>query len=275
MGWAGKAPAPDPRIGDAAMRSAEIGQQQFDWFKNWYETTGADQARREAETNQRVADSAIATMDDQRRISNEADQYNRDVFRPLERTIVADAEQFNAADYGDRKAANASAQVESAVAQAQAGFARDNARRGVAPSAGVSLALGQDAALRGAAMKAGAATSARDGAEQLGFARRMDAASLGRGLPAQSSAAAQLALSAGGTASQVTGATGDSQRANAGLMSSGFEAASRGNQAAGQILASQFATQSANANASNANRAGMLGTVLGAGAGIAGMRFFR
>lgn len=269
MGWAGSTPAPDPRIGDAAMRSAELGQQQLDWFKNWYETEGRAQQAQEADLNKRVIDQSMSIAGDQQRIANETYDYQKGTFRPLEQSVVADAQKFNAPDYGDRKAAEAAAGVESAVAQAQAGVTRDMARRGVAPSAGVAAALAQDVALRGAAMKAGAATTARDTADQLGFARRMDAASLGRGLAGQNTAAATLALGAGGQASGVLSQQGANQRAGLGAVSTGYSGAIGANQGAANILNSQWTTQVNAASQANAAKLGVIGTIAGAGAGLA------
>jgi hypothetical protein len=251
------------------MRGAELGQQQLDWFKNWYETTGRAQETQEADLNKRVIDQSMGIAADQNRIANETYDYQKGTFRPLEQGIVADAQKFNAADYGDRKAAEAAAGVESAVAQAQAGVNRDMARRGVAPSAGVSAALAQDAALRGAAMKAGAATTARDTADPLGFARRMDAASLGRGLAGQNTAAATLALNAGGQSAGVLAGQGNGVRANTAGIAGAYQGAVSANQGAASILNSQYATQAGAQTAANASKLGVIGTILGAGAGFA------
>ena len=97
----------------------------------------------------------------------------------------------------------------------------------------------------------------------------MDAASLGRGLAGQNTAAATLALNAGGQSAGVLSQQGADMRANTGGMATGFSGAIGANQGAANILNQQWNAQ-ANASAANtASKLGVIGTVLGAGAGLA------
>lgn len=270
MGWSGSTPAPDPRIGEAAMSNAAIGREALDWYKDYSSRVLEPQMREEAALNQKVTDQALEIAGDQNKIANETYDYQKGTFRPLEQSIVADATNFSSKDYGDRKAAEAAAAIEGSYSQARGALARDQARMGVAPTAGVSAALEQDMALKMAAAKAGAATGARDSAEQLGFARKMDAASLGRGLPSQQATAAQLALQSGSTAAGIEGQTGAAMRANGTFGGSGFSTAIGANQSAGGILNNSYATYAAGLSQDSANKSQMLGTGVGAVAGIAG-----
>ncbi len=268
MGWSAKAPPPDPKIGEAAAATAQLGREAFEWYKNYTDTVLTPQENEEAALNKRVIDQAMDIAGDQQTIANETYDYQKGTFRPLEQGIVADATNFSTRDYGDRKAAQAAAEVEQAMSQARAASARDQARMGIAPSAGVAAALDQNMALKAAAAKAGAATGARDNAEQMGFARRMDAASLGRGLPSQQAAAAQTALSGGAQAAGTLAQEGQGLRQNAATMGQGFQTGIGAQQAAGGLYQAAYATNSANINAANAARMGMIGTALGAGAGM-------
>lgn len=258
-------PGPDPRIGEAALRNAELGQEAFDWYKQYFETTLAPLQQEQASLNKQVTQQQLDIARDNQRISNETYDYQKGTFRPVEQAIAADAMKFNEADYANRKAALAGADVTQAFDQAGAEVNRDLARRGMSLSAGQASASASDLALRKAAAIASASNAARDQAEAVGFARKMDAASIGRNLPSQQATAAQIALSGGSQASGVAGSSLSGAQSNAGVMGQGYNTNIGANQAAGQLYATS-SQQAQYAAAQNQQNSGdIFGTLVGAG----------
>lgn len=255
-------PGPDPRIGEAALRSAELGKEAFDWYKQYFDTTLGPQQRELADLNAQVTKQQMATAQEQQRIASETYDYQKGTFRPVEQALVDEAMAFNTRDQAERKAAQAAADVQAAYGQVEGEVNRDLGRRGVSLSAGQLAANKNALALSKAANVAGASNAARDQAEALGWARKVDAASLGRGLANQQATAAQIALSGGSQASQVAGSTGQSARANAGIMGDGYSAALQATGQAGNLFAEQSRqNQYAAANSGS----DILGTVAGVG----------
>ncbi|MFN8760247.1 MAG: hypothetical protein ACK5XA_15740 [Tagaea sp.] len=253
MGWGPKAPPPDPRIAEAAAATAQLGRDALDWYRN-YESTVLRPAtdRLRTVTDQQQGTLAGITQAQLAEMQGALD-YRDSTFRPLERDLVAQARDMNTADFANRKATQASADVETAYQRAEAARRMDDARMGIAPSAGVARAEAQNLALRAAAGKAGAMTGARDAAEALKFDRGMAAAGLGRNLTGDASRAAQLASAGAGSIIDAESNVVGQQRANAAPMQQGFSSAIGASQAAGGLYAnsSAQAQQAAQINAAN------------------------
>lgn len=120
------------------------------------------------------------------------DQWNRykEIYEPLERGMVADAQNYDSAENYARAAGDASATVSS-----QFGKARDRLNRtpGLDPSSGAyqSSLVGLD--LAQAASDATQQNAARQKVKDTAYVRKTDALSLGKGLPANASSALSTA----------------------------------------------------------------------------------
>lgn len=123
--------------------------------------------------------------------------YEKETFRPLEESLVADAENFDTDAKREELARQGIADVSTAY-EAQRKQALDTlSRYGVNPNSNRFAAMNMQLGQAEAADKAGAATNATTNAEQLAYTRKIDAASLGRGLAANASTAYGIATSAG------------------------------------------------------------------------------
>lgn len=131
--------------------------------------------------NQAAADAAQT----QREIS--LDQWNtyKDIYQPLERKYVEDAQNYDTPAAYDRAAGEASATVAE-----QYGKARDRLSRtpGLDPSSAAYTASMAGLDNSQAAADAVSQNAARNKVRDMAWARRTDALSLGKGLPAQASA---------------------------------------------------------------------------------------
>lgn len=200
----------------------------------------------------KIADTQVAAQEQQ--MAQAADYYNymQETYRPLEKGLVARAQEFNTDAYRQQLASQAAAAAGKAFSQSTAMEQRALAARGINPASGAARGMGNATALQQAAMRSGAMTGARQQAEQLGYARMLDAAGLGRGLSGASTAAYGGATAAG------SAATGTAQAAGNQYM--------QGMAMAGNTMNNVANIQSA----TYGQKLGMVGTAVGAGLGAYG-----
>lgn len=137
------------------------------------------------------------------------DQWNRykEIYAPLEDSMVKDAQNYDTPEQYAKAAGDASATVSSQFSKARERLTRTP---GLDPSSGAyqSSLVGLD--LAQAANDATQQNAARQKVKDVAYARKTDALSLGKGLPAQASSA--LASSAGNSLAQAQFAQGQANR---------------------------------------------------------------
>lgn len=185
MGKSNPAPPDYTPLANASEEAAQImsglGREQLDFAREQYNTASPI-----------MQEVAGLQMDAQRQQMEQGqDYYNylRDTYRPLERSIVADAENFNTAAYRDQLASQAAADVGLAFGRTRAMNERAMTSMGVNPNSGRFAGVNNASVLAQAANRAGLMTNTRNQAEQMGYARKLDAAGLGRNLSGASLAA--------------------------------------------------------------------------------------
>lgn len=259
-------PDPDPNIGVAALRTAELGQEAWDWYKNYFSSTLAPLQAEQAQINRQAAGQALRIAADQESRAADSYAYQQGTFRPVEQAIASEALNFNRDAYRDQRAALAGAEVQSAFDASERQMNRDFARMGIAPTSGQAIAMKQGSALARAANVASASNAAREAADAVGFARLQTAAGLGRNISTDAATNAQIALSGGNTGSAIAGRSSESARADAATVGQGVNTAISGNAAAGNLWA-ESSRQAQQGAISNNNMVGdVLGSVAGAGA---------
>ena len=191
--------------------------------------------------------------------------YNLSTYRPLEQSMVRDAETFNTAAEQERMAGRAGADVTTAFANVDQQQSRSLARMGVNPNSGKALALKNQTGIAEAAARAGAENNSRIQTRAEGQAMKVNAVGLGKGLTGAAQGAYGLALSAGNSA-------GTNPMAPGGQLLTGM------NQGAGTImqganiqangLTSMYSTDSQAASQAGSSMAGLAGAGIGAAAMI-------
>lgn len=199
-----------------------------------------------------IGQAQIAAQTQQMEQAQDYYNYMQDTFRPVEQSLVAQAQEFNTDAYRQQKAAEASAAASRAFATARESNARSLAARGVNPNSGAARGMGTATQLQEGLARAGGMTSARQQAEQMGYARMIDAAGLGRGL-------------AGASAAAYAGATGAGSAGLNSMMAPGTQY-QQGLAGAGQTFGNMANMQNQAFMAGQANQAGMFGALVGAGA---------
>ena len=178
MGWAGKPPPPDPRVGQAVENQSRLAQEQFDWSKAVYERDMLPAMQRDAELREELQDAYLGSMRKQDEYADYQFGRYRDTFAPLEDELVAEARR--------------GIDIEGRVGRGVADFTQQSARRdqqmlreanrfgaGSGTSMAYAMAANKNADALGAA---GLATNIRVGSEGENFARRAAVAGMGRGL---------------------------------------------------------------------------------------------
>lgn len=261
----GDAPSPDPQIGRAALQNAQLGKEAFDFFKQEYINAKPAQDKLNAlaaEVQQGLVESG--------KLNNEyaKDYYNymTDVFRPLEKSIVDNANSYDTAGRREQEAAAGLADVTQTFDAQREKTARSNERMGINPNSGNSQAINAQLDVAEAVAGANAMNKGRKNAEMTGNAMKMDAASLGRNLPSNQATSQQIANNSATSAVNTGLSTMANDRAQTGLMQSGFSNAMQGNTSSANILTNQYQAQSQAYNAQQANNAqgwAGLGTLAG------------
>ena len=193
---ADSASASAARSTDAQER---VGMAQLQQSKEEFEYNKERAAKTDALT-EKVVNSQLATQENQNRIANDYDEYNKTTFRPLEKGIVADAAGYDTPQRREDEAAKAASGVQQNFTQQQAAQTRSMARMGVNPNSGRFVGTQATMTANEALGEAAAENAARTKVETIGAAKKMDAASLGRGLPSAQATAAGLGVTAGNSA---------------------------------------------------------------------------
>jgi hypothetical protein len=265
-GGKGGAPAPDPRMGEAALQQIRLNERIFDDYQNndrpWMQNIANEAvgiSRRNAERSNALSDYQLETM-----------QFNDDRYRnvaiPFEDRLLQDVNRFDSQGFKDNMIASSMGDVQSAFSGAAEQQRRGLARMGVNPNSGRMAALSSQGGFEQAKAMADAANKTRQAAEQIGLSTKMQMFGGMRGLAGLGATNAGLAVNSinAGNASGagMTGAAGSFLGANnaaLGMMNSGVSAGIQGmgNYANLGIRASEVNQQN-----------DPLNTMLGAAAGV-------
>ena len=187
----------------------------------------------------------------------------RDALTGAQDTMLKDAATFNTEDKANELAGKASADVNTAFANAEGQNGRALARMGVNPNSGKALAVGNQTAIAKAAALAGAATGARTGARLEGRALTDRASNALSGYPAMGMTATGAGAGFGTAGTGLTNAALTGM--NSGQVSAGGMAGQLGQNATGMFGAqASYKNQQDQIAASN----DPFKTILGAAAGI-------
>ena len=191
---------------EAARIQAGLGRDQLDFAKEQY--------ARSTPILEGIAQQQMAAQNEQMTQARDYYNYQKDTYRPLERSLVADANNFNTEAYRQEMAGKAAADAGRAFGISQQQNQRAMSSMGVNPNSGRFAGMQQATGLQQAAVSANAQTNARSQAQQMGYARKLDAAGLGRGLAGASAAAYGGASGAGSMAGQNAQSAGQNYMGN-------------------------------------------------------------
>lgn len=211
-----------------------------------------------------ITQSLIDTQDQTNQQGREYYDHWKNNYKPLEQSLISQAQSFNTEAYKEQQAQQAAADAARAFSVTQAANNRAMASMGVNPNSGRFAAQQNQSTLALAAQRANAMTSARSQAENLGYARMLDATSLGRGMTGASTGAYTASINAGNSAGANASTAGNNYMAG---LSSGIGTIQTGQSQQINGLSSLLNSQTSVYNNAVSSNADMWGTVLGAGLG--------
>ena len=191
---------------EAARIQAGLGREQLAFAKQQYD--------RSAPILEGIARQQVDAQNEQMAQARDYYNYQRDTYRPLERSIVADAQRMNTEAYRNELASQAAADAGRAFGISQQQNQRAMASMGANPNSGRFAGMQNASGLQQAAARAATMTGTRTQAQQMGYARQLDAAGLGRGLAGASAAAYGGATGAGAAAGQSAQSAGQNYMGN-------------------------------------------------------------
>jgi hypothetical protein len=201
-----------------AAANAEIGKMQQETAREYLDFQKQQYADLKP-LAEKLSAAQIGYMEEQSALAKtnaaRADEYaafEKDTFRPLEKSLVEEASSYDTDAKREELARKGIADVATAYEAQKKQALATLSSYGINPNSNRFAAINAQLAQGEAADKAGAATNARSQAEQLGYARKLDAASLGRNLASNASTAYGVSLNASNSAS----ATGTSALNTAG-----------------------------------------------------------
>ena len=267
----GKAPKADPMVGQAAMLSAQTGQQWLDFRRQAYEEA---KPRLEQMDNlsMQVAQQGLQASQFQDQVAREQYAQYQKLGVPAIERMYGDAAKYGSAENQEIAAQEAGTDVQQQLAASRQANTRAMIRMGVNPNSGAFQSMANDQALSGAVAQAGAMTGARKNVRDQGIMLTKDAAGFAAGQPSNAAAtfASSVQSGLGGLSALATANQGHNQ--NTQVMGQGMAGAMSGYGQQANILNADYANRlqayQINKQSSSANITGLLGAA-GTAAGIA------
>lgn len=237
-------------------RQFELQEEALNYFR--------DRQGRVDQVTEQVTDRQLRLAEETAAQGRDLYDYQKEVFRPVEQSLVAEAMRESTPEYYEQYAQQAVAQQAQANANAQAQTEQSLASMGVNPNSGAYASGMRGLQLANAAGLGAVANESRDRAEALGWARRAEAAGLGKGLVGAGNASYGLATGANTAASNATNQASQTAGSTMGNPAQygqlGLQAAGNAVNAYGDIYRAQA---SAAGSGGGSALTGALGTALG------------
>lgn len=261
-GGGGSAPAPDPNIGRAALKQAELGEEWLSFAREQFDIANVRQEGID-DLTKRVTEQQLSTQDRANQWSSDDRERWEQTFRPIEDKFLEDATGWDSKERQEQIASEARGDVLSSADMQRQQRERELASMGADPRSGRFQGQSRADALATGVTAAGAQNNARNMVRSQGMAMRADAANMGRGLPSQAASAASLGLGAGSSALGGAHGAHSSFLGNTSIMGQGFGSAMQGYGNQANILNTQHQSQlnawSANQQAQAQGAAGLWG----------------
>lgn len=234
------APSPDPRLGEAAIRSAQLGEEALNWYKQIYASDLKPMQDRQFNLQSGLIQDYLTDRQTQRDFANQQQAYYKRVFQPIEEQSARDAMNYDSAQNIARRQGIAGAAVTQAFSNARGIANRNLTRYGLNPNSGAFAATNARLTNAEALANAGARTGAAFDTMDKGIALRAGMANFGRNMPNTAAAYFGLANSTGGAASAMASQGMADARANAAMVGQGYGTALQGVGQAGNLWGQEF-----------------------------------
>lgn len=265
------APTPDPRMAEAALRNAQLGEDAFRWYQDIYNRDLRPAQEEQRSLQRGLISDYLTDRQSQRQFAQDQQAYYNRTFRPVEEQMARDAMNYDSASNISRRQGIAGAAVTQAFSNARGQANRNLSRFGLNPNSGAFAATNSRLANQQALATAGARTGAAFDTMDRAIALRAGAANFGRNMPNTAASYFGLANQTGGLAN-ATGLSGmEMMRANGAFGGQGFGAAMQGYTNSANIYNQLYQGQMSAYSADQA----LLGAAIGAVGSFAGYAYGR
>lgn len=272
---AAPAPSPDPAIGQAALKEAELGEDWLNFAREQFNISTERQKEQDKLANEVTQNQLDASKQAQGWATKDRERWES-TFKPLQDEFIDTAKNWDSAERQSERAAEAKADVINNATQARQAAERNMASMGINPTSGRYAGIDRAGYQATALAAAGAENTSRNAVRKEGVAMRADAINLGNGLAVNPATSLGLSSSTGSAAMGTTAGNNAQAAGLSSIMGQGYQGAMSGygnqasilNQQYGNQLNAWQAQQQASAQAS-----GGLWSGLGSAAGMGLMAF--
>ena len=265
-----KAPDADPRIGEAALKEAQLGEDWLKFAQDSYKTSTERQTEQDKLANEVTKNQLDASKQAQGWATEDRDRYTN-VFQPLQDEFIDQAKNWDSAERQDKVAAEAKADVQNNAALARQASERNMASMGVDPTSGRYAGVARAGEQATGLAAAGAENNARNTVRNQAVAMKADAVNMGNGLAVNPGTSLGLSSSAGSAAYGTTAANNAQSAGLGSIMGQGYQAAMSGYGSQASILNQQYNSQLNAWQAQNSASAGASSSLWGGIGSMAGM----
>jgi hypothetical protein len=265
-----KAPAPDPRVGQATLEQIQLARRQYDD----YIAPGGDRDWQRSITNdalgiyQRSADQSAQMQAYQLQQAQRSDDRYWGTAVPFEDRLIQQVERMDSEPYREAQVSRALADTQTQFDNSRQQGMREMTRRGASPDSGAYAAMMNDGGRAQALAMATAANKTRLAAQQVGLSNKMQMYGGMKGMAGLGATSAQLALGAGG---QTAGAAGGMTNAAYGSIGTNNQTASAAHSGISAGISgynNYYGNLVAGVNANN--QGNQTGQIIGTAAGVLG-----
>lgn len=264
------APSPDPAIGQAALKEAQLGQ---DWLDFSREQFGVANERQKGQDKlaEEIARSQLDASKQAQGWATEDRQRYQDTYVPLENDFIDQAKNWDSAERQATLASEAKADVLTNAGQQRGATQRQMTGMGVSPTSGRYAGVDRAQESATALAAAGAENTARNTVRNQAVDMKANAVNMGKGMAINPATSLGLGVNAGSSAYGTTAANNQQSAGNSAIVGQGIQGAMNGYGNQANILNQQYGNQlSAWQSQQNANAQGIGGLFSGIGS-MAGM----
>ncbi|QIW86707.1 tail fiber domain-containing protein [Klebsiella phage SJM3] len=236
------APSPDPNIGLAAMKQAELGEEWLNFAKDQFNVSNERQKQQDVLANQVTQQQLDASKQAQQWATEDRDRYNN-TFKPLEDQFIDKAQNWDSAERQQQQASEAKADVLNNASQQRQATERNMASMGVNPTSGRYAGVERSGENATALAAAGAENNARNTVRNQALSLQADAVNMGKGLAVNPASSLGLSTSAGSAAMQTTAGNNAQAAGLSSIMGQGYQAAMTGYGNQANTLNQQYQNQ--------------------------------
>lgn len=267
----GSAPSPDPAIGQAALKEAELGNAWLEFSKEQFGVANDRQKEQDKLANQVTQNQLDAAKQAQQWATEDRDRY-QNTYVPMENEFIDQAKNWDSAERQDKLASEAKADVLTNASQQRGATQRQMAGMGVSPTSGRYAGVDRAQESATALAAAGAENTARNTVRNQAVDMKANAINMGKGMAVNPATSLGLGVNSGSAAYGTTASNNQQAAGNAGIMGQGYQGAMNGYNSQAGILNQQYQGQ-LSAWQSNQQAAGGLMSGIGSLAGMGMVAF--